>query len=288
MTQIETSILHTVIYADIFDYPLTEAEIWRYWIGKPVKFVRFREALAQLRKKGLIREKEGYYVLKQRISVIKLRQQRAQFAGKKMLVAKKAAGILKLIPFVWFIGISGALSMQNSPKEDDIDFFIISSPRKLWITRLLSTILLDFFALRRKPGETRYADKICLNMFMDESAMSLPKKERDLYSAHEVAQLKPIVNKFETYDRFLSANKWVQNYLPHAVKKNNYRKKKISSDGQNSFSVMEKISKSIQLSYMSKKRTKEVINRDLLRFHPIDARERVMKNYQESFKKLKV
>ena len=54
-------------------------------------------------------------------------------------------------------------------------------------------------------------------MFMDGQKMRFPKSEQDIYTAHEIVQLKPLVDKQETYKRFLWQNRWLQEFLPQAV-----------------------------------------------------------------------
>lgn len=157
--------------------------------------------------------------------------------------------------------------MRNAPVEDDIDFFVICAPGTLWTTRLMATTLLDVGGLRRKPGQTSVRDKICLNMFIDASKLTLPTKEQDIYAAHEIAQLKPLISKHQSYEAFVYANRWVKRFLPHALvykKPLSFKKKQMT--------LIESVSKHSQLFYMRKRKTTEQINRFMLRFHPQDAR----------------
>ena len=82
--------------------------------------------------------------------------------------------------------------MDNADKQDDIDFFIITAKGTMWTTRLCSAFLLSAAGLRRTPNQKQVANKICLNMFMQEGDLSLPASERDLFSAHEVLQMVPL------------------------------------------------------------------------------------------------
>ena len=49
---------------------------------------------------------------------------------------------------------------------------------------------------------------ICLNLWLDESALEIPVDQRNLYTAHELAQMKPRVNKDGTYEKMMWANRW--------------------------------------------------------------------------------
>ena len=113
------------------------------------------------------------------------------------------------------VGVTGAQAMNNSDQDDDIDLLIVASRNRLWLTRLFSVLLVEVVAKRRRPGDRKVKDKICLNMFLDEDHLGIPKSERNLYSAHEVAQLKPLWNRGGTYLRFINANHWTGKFLPN-------------------------------------------------------------------------
>jgi hypothetical protein len=83
------------------------------------------------------------------------------------------------------------------------------------LTRLFSVFLVELTGKRRRPGDQKVKDKICLNMLLDESHLAIPEKERDLFSAHEVCQMKPLWEKERTYQKFLKANQWSQEFLPN-------------------------------------------------------------------------
>lgn len=281
MTVLQKAILSTVCYADIFDYPLTEREIWRFLIGKTTRLSKFREALKVLVKNKSLFQKENFYYKKGRAILASKRKERAKVAINKIRVANRISRFLAYIPTVRLVGLSGALSMNNAPKEDDIDLFIITSPGTMWTTRLLCVFLLDVFRLRRKPGEIHFNNKICLNMLMEYPLLSLPRNERDLYSAHEVAQLKPLINKSRTYELFLQKNKWAKKYLPHAFTLPKLNTSNAVEWWSRGFQAVEVLSKKLQLWYMQKRRTNEVINNGILKFHPQDARKKTLAEYQK-------
>lgn len=268
---LEEAIFHTVTYADIFDYPLTPGEIEKRLIG--VKSLRSgREKLK------LIREKDGFYFLKGREHIISVRKKREAWSQEKNRIAGKIISSLRYIPTIKLIGISGALAHNNVKKDDDIDLFIITRAGTLWTTRFLATLLTDFLGVRRHPSDTAYNNKICLNMFVDENQLGIPAKERDLFSAYEVIQMRPIWDRDDTYNKFLRANEWVREYLPNAI-----GIKSAVETGEELikpfFYFLEKFLRSFQLWYMRKRRTKEVIQNGMIRFHPRDARKWILKKY---------
>lgn len=271
-------ILETIIYADIFDYPLTKEEI-NYWLIP-----------SKTHHSKLIEQKEEYYFLRGRRKIINLRKKRFKYSKKKYEIAKNVAKILKLIPTIKLVGITGALAMSNADKDEDIDLLIITQRDTLWTTRFIATLTLDLLGKRRKPNQNKVANKICLNMFVDEDHLKIPNKEQDLYTAHEVLQMKPIWEKDNIYQKFLSQNQWVKKYLPNAYKELLLKNKPQDTSGvagwtpprwRNQERVLEVFLKKFQLWYMKNRRTKEIIKEGAVRFHPQDARVWIMDKYRK-------
>ncbi len=292
-SNIERAIIKTLIYADIFDYPLTNDEIYKYLIkikNQPFDFVQGRNekvkiTIKNLKNKKIIYEKDGYYFLQRKKYIVKERKERKVYSERKIEIVCKVASFLKFIPSVKLIGITGALAVNNSKKDDDLDLMIITSSKLLWTTRFLVTLLVELLGVRRHPGGFVTSDKICLNMFLDEEHLSLPIKERDLFSAHEVIQVKPIYDKDKTYEKFLQANLWLRRYLPNAIVMKDAMKTPQRWQAERSEAMtplmVEEIIKRLQLWYMKNRRTTEVIENGIIRFHPQDARIWVMKKYKQ-------
>src|SRR6185312_7622187 len=120
------------------------------------------------------------------------------------------------IPTIEFAGLSGSLAMHNAEKDADIDIFIITRPNTLWLTRFLILSLLQLKGKRRAPGKKHAKDTICVNMLLDTKHMAFPKNKRNIYTAHEIIQMKPLLIRNNTYNEFLHKNKWIINFLPHA------------------------------------------------------------------------
>lgn len=285
-TNISDYLFATVAYADVFDYPLSEDDLY-YWSIKKIPRKNFRaKPIANVKRSQYL------YFLKGRESIIDTYNDRHQYSKNKWEVARSTAMFLQFIPSIFLIGVTGGVAVNNATSHDDIDFFFITAKGTLWITRLLVIFALDLLGKRRKPSDTNVTNKICLNMFMSEEAMALPKKERDLFSAHEVLQMEPLWSRRDTYRRFLQANGWVEEYLPVAwgIKQKGFnRHPKISHwytrITRKILRFFELPAKYIQLWYMARRRTHEVITEGLLRFHPHDARVWIRQEFGKRLKK---
>jgi hypothetical protein len=220
--------------------------------------------------------------------LLAIRKQREAWAEDKWIQARRIANILTIIPTITLVGVTGGLTRSNTRQEDDIDFIIISSPEALWVTRALSTVLLDILRLRRRVNDREVRNRICLNMFISEAGLAVPRTERDLYTAHEVLLMTPLWERGGAYQKFLTANRWVKKFLPNAWKKKN-QELRIRNHGQKQnigvffrlplihvsrflIRLIEPVAQYIQLRYMSRRRSSEIVTDIIIRFHPRDAR----------------
>lgn len=284
---LEKAILKTIVYGDIFNFPLTFVEIYKYLIySKSVDRQLLKQSLDTLIKNKHIAKRGHYFYLKGREEIMNQRQKKQKESEKKMELLKPIISYLSIIPTICFIGISGNLAMHSADEMDDIDLFIISSERKIWSTRFAVLCLLNVIGKNRRRNETHAKNKICVNMFMDEQMLSLPQNKQDLYSAHEVAQIIPVLDRNNTYQKFLSVNKWVIQFLPNSLTiekmKNEEQKKK------HFFNFLELFAEKIQYSYMKKHITRETISKSLLAFHPIDYRTKILREFSVRLKKYNI
>lgn len=257
--------LATIAYADIFNFPLRREELRRWLIFSVNPAKPGKEAEIE----------NGLYVLKGRKSIVKTRLERAKAIPLKYEIAKKMAGLLKLIPTVKLVGVTGGLAMGNADAKDDIDFFIITSTGALWFTRFFATLIMEFTGRRRHPKEKEVGNSICLNMFMTENHLEISEKDRDLFSAHEVLQMTPVWERGGAYAAFISNNNWVRKFLPNAWKASirMVEDKNEVTVNENIFvNIVEPLFKRLQLRYMKNHRTTEIITDTVIRFHPHDAR----------------
>ena len=283
----QEAILKTLSYHNIFDYPLTFQEIKQFFI-KP-SFLKSQPVLISLavNLKKLIKEKKvakrkEFYFLFGRKKIVDLRKSRKKISRQKIKKAQKIIKIINFIPWLKMIAISGALAMSNADKDDDIDFFIITANNRLWLTRLLIIIILEIFGQRRRPQQTKVKDKVCLNMFLDEKALVLAKTKRNLFTAHEICQLKPIFNRQQTYEKFINQNQWLKKYLANCLKFKKLKQDKIKlKKGLAFFDFLEKLAYQCQKKYMSKKMTLEKISPHFAFFHPRNRAKEILRQFKK-------
>ena len=201
----------------------------------------------------------------------------------KIEKAKHIARFLSFFPTILLIAITGSLAVDNAREDDDLDLFIITSANTLWLTRLIVIPLIGIFFKRRLPKyqisniKSQIADAVCLNLWLDDSALAVPKNKRSLYTAHEVLQAKPIFDRGDTYAKFILANHWTSRYLANAhtaishqftANSNSKKNKLLLSTANCILSALNFVCYKIQYSYMKSKITRETITLHSAYFHP--------------------
>ena len=201
------AILRTLLYSDLFDYPLTLAEAAHYLIGRPSTPDEVRACLARsCWLADRVIELNGYLALRGREALIARRLERAAASDRLWRRARHFVRVLRLFPFVRMIAITGSLAMKNSPADDDIDLLIVTVPDRVWLTRALSIALVY-------AGKV-CGDTLCPNYVISERVLALDR--HTLFVAHEFAQVVPVYG-LTVYDRMRTLNPWVQVMLPNAT-----------------------------------------------------------------------
>jgi hypothetical protein len=284
----ERSILKTLLYANIFNYPLKKEEVWKFLISEnKISKENLFKNLKNINK--YIDYKNGYLFLKRKKELVKIREENEKQSKVKILKAKKISNIISLVPFVKFIGISGALSMNNSDIDDDIDLFIISEKNLAWTTRGTLVILLILLGVYRNRSTKNYKDKICLNMVIDEENLKFNKNLQNLYTAHEIVQIVPLFDRENTFNKFIKNNLWFKTFLPNILI-NRFK----SSRKTNLFEKfiiflfnlikIENIFRVFQQSYMRKHVTRETLKNGFIAFHPFDYKSFILKEFNKKIK----
>ncbi|MBI3967159.1 MAG: hypothetical protein HY329_16115 [Chloroflexi bacterium] len=205
--ELERAIVQTVAYADVFDYPLTADEVHRYLVGVVASVDAVRAALTNGRLvPRYLTSCDGYFALAGNARSVDARRRRAGVAARMWGPALYYGRVIAALPFVRFVAVTGALTMDNVEPDADVDYLIVTEPDRLWICRALVIALVRVAALR--------GDRICPNYFISERALLL--SERSLFSAHEVAQMVPLAN-LDLYRKIRELNDWTDSYLPNAA-----------------------------------------------------------------------
>ncbi|MEK7203438.1 MAG: hypothetical protein AAB653_03925 [Patescibacteria group bacterium] len=291
--KIKQAIIKAIAFFDMFDYPLTLNEIWQFIFLK-CELVEVFDVLEI----GLpnIGAKNGFYFLSGKEKNITERLRRYNFADRKFKRAEMLIGIFKFIPWIKMIGVANLLGARNLKDNSDIDLFIITENKRIWLTRFFCIGIIKLLGLRPQADNRR--DKICLSFFTSASTLNLEKfrlDQNDLYFIYWLAGIEPIYDKEGIYEKFIQANIWLKNYLTNWQKQICLNKQIVRSKMFQFYynaidlfiGFLEQRFKTLQLKLLPQK-VKSMMNRDsrvvvndqIIKLHINDRREEYNKNYE--------
>ena len=207
----QEGILRCLNYFGLFRYPLTVDEIHRFGQFEFTVF-ELKQSLNHLLDEGRVFHFDGFYTTKNSPEWAEMRRESNQRAADLLKKTPKYVRIIASFPFVRSIAISGSLSKFSAGNHADIDYFIITKAKRLWISR---TLLHLYKKLTFLTNSQHY---YCMNYFVDEEALSL--KENNIYAAIELATLLPVYHE-KQIQKLKESNKWVHDYLPNYELVNN-------------------------------------------------------------------
>jgi len=287
---LEKAVFKTLAYFDIFNYPLTAWEVYRYLyikdLNKEVGFLETKNILD-----NNFQNKEGFYFLANRQNLVEIRKERQVISAKKYKKARRVIRLLSLLPFIKMIAVSNSLAYDNAKEESDVDLFIISKSNKIWTARFYATVVLKLLHRRPTPNITK--DKICLNFFATTESLNLENLQiqNDIYFKYWLLQLTPIYDGQNYFNKLIKQNDWLTDFVNINYHCSASKKRKIKNnliiraikfvlEKINSFNFIENFLKAFQFNRMPKnikqkmnKGTTVVVNDRTLKFHLDDRRE---------------
>lgn len=310
MTNLETSILKTLAYFDIFKYPLTLQEIQLHLINASKEPLPSRPpALSQLESTlnnlPAVSHDRGFYFLQQSEStqarapeLITERLKRYDIAETKWQILIPKIRTLATLPWVRAIFVVNTLAWSYARAESDIDLLIITSPHHIWTARQWAT---GYAALKHdRPTPQHETNTLCLSFYLSGDNLNLaPIKIRqdDVYVTFWLAQLHPVYDPENYLKRLWDVNPWLAQQLPYAkpVQPDHRRKIELNSVRRISKKILElaqpksfeSIYKKWQMRIMPKHLKQQanrspgvVISDSMLKFHDKDKREYLYQAWQ--------
>ncbi len=203
---LKKSIYQTIVFYDLFDFPLTAEEILENLYGR-TKPVHIKEVKGLLEKMPGVEEIREHFVLDGRGHLIDTRKSRKFISEKFWNRTSFYMQHMMRTPFVKMIAVCNNLSYDNASESSDIDLFIVIKEGRMWTARFILTVLLQFFGVRRYGDKV--AGRFCLSFFVTEDATDIEHfklKGEDPYLTYWAKHLAPVFGK-DTYERIKKENK---------------------------------------------------------------------------------
>ena len=208
-TDKEEQVLKTLLYFDIFNYPLDAAEIFSFLPVKENSVNATTKCLDRLMEIKYVFRFGDLYSLHADEKNIRRRLRGNREAEKWLPIARKQAGFIGKFPFVRAVMASGSLSKGYMDEKSDLDFFIVTAPGRLWIAR---TLLVMYKRIFRANSHKTF----CANYFVD--AEHLEIEEKNIFTATELITLIPLYNA-HGYQKVMDSNAWVKKFFPNFERK---------------------------------------------------------------------
>ncbi len=228
------------------------------------------EVVEKLQKKGEITEygQTGHYFYTEESS--DYGEDLVNYKNKLQTVVS-ILNIISRIPFVLFVGVTGSGELEYMKKSDDIDIVVVIKNDTLFTTRALIVILLILFGKKRSKLTPIQADSICLNLLLEERNLRAPFAKRTIFSAKEIAKIRSFYDQDRIFESLKRSNlDWVQSLLPnYEVEDSSLGGTLHDSTSSVRLSVHEKLLAFLQLWYMKRGVTNEIITDKYLFLHPI-------------------
>lgn len=212
LTELRSSVVRTLLYFDIFSYPLTALEIQNCSDIPGVSLDDISDALETMVKEGCINRKEDFYYVGEDPSKVERRKSGNLEALKRIPKALKVSKFIGKFPYVRAVMLSGSLSKNYMETDSDIDYFIVTKPGRLWISR---TILILYKKLILLNSHRNF----CVNYFVDSNHLEI--EDKNGFTATEVSFLLPTYN-YDIYKEFRQTNSWAKEYYPNFGLRNEY------------------------------------------------------------------
>ena len=199
----EKSFLRTLLYFDIFNYPLTAEEVVCF--SQEVVNSSPHQFLERLISQKLIFQFQDFYSLRNDLQLAIRRTKGNAHASKKMKTARRFSKLVSFFPFVRAVMLSGSISKNYMDEKSDIDYFIITEANRLWVVRAALAAFRRVFLFNSHKN-------LCTNYFVD--VQNLEIREKNIFTAIELCTTKPMIGR-TAIEKFQTANEWAFSFFPN-------------------------------------------------------------------------
>ncbi len=200
----EFAIARSVLYASLFDYPLTLSQLRETLIEcvlTPADIVAIYQASPGLR--SVVEHRDGFFFPVGREDLCQERRRREARSREFLREHRRLLALVCATPYVAMVALSGSIAHLNLEGSGDLDLFIVTRGQRVWSVTV--AVILWAKLMRRR----RF---VCANFVIADSRLAL--EQQDLFTASQVIHLKPLVGA-SVFERFVEANPFVARFYPN-------------------------------------------------------------------------
>jgi len=206
MTTREAAIARSVIYASLFDYPLTLAQLHRTLVESDQtasEILAVFDGSETLQ--HMIEYRDGFFFPAGRADLIAERRLREAHSRAFLQRHQFVLRLICALPYTRLVALSGSIAHLNLEASGDLDLFIVTRGHRVW-TVTVAVLLLAKLIRRRRI--------VCANFILADTRLAL--EQRDLFTANQVIHLRPLIGG-DLLDEFTAANPFVTWWYPNSA-----------------------------------------------------------------------
>ena len=200
----ELAIARSVLYASLFDYPLTLAQLRQTLIEStqtPSQILRTFAQSGALQ--AAIEYRDGFFFPYGQYRLVGERRHREARSRRLLGRYRPLLALITALPYVRMVALSGSIAHLNLDGSGDLDLFIVTRGRHVW------SVAVAVVALAKLLGQRRL---LCANFVVSDERLAFD--QQDLFTASQIIHLKPLVGQ-EVYGQLLDANPFVLRLYPN-------------------------------------------------------------------------
>ena len=227
-TDLDRAVFFTLVYSNVFTFPLTLKEIqdrlprvwdWSFLTGQktfshqpalPRSLTAIKKSLSKLLAAHKL-EKQSvkrvtYYYLAGHEANVQQRMNRKQAHQLRQAALIDFLEVVKQVPGILAVAITGSTAVANAKLDDDLDFLIVTKANHLWLSRLYLLVLAKLLGKRVQLHQVDQQQAWCFNLWLDETSLAVFKHNFSIYQAYEAKQLQWLLDKGQISDKWWEAN----------------------------------------------------------------------------------
>lgn len=200
----EAAIVRSVLYASLFDYPLTLAQLRQTLVGSSQTPTEIRSVYGRSQVlQAVVEYRDGFFFPRGQQHLVRERQRREERSRVFLAHHRAFIRLACAMPYVKMVALSGSIAHLNLERDGDLDLCIVTSRHRVWSVAVAVVLLAKLLGRRQS---------VCANFVIAHSALAV--EQRDLFAASQIVHLKPLLGA-DVYRQFLGANPFVSRFYPN-------------------------------------------------------------------------
>jgi hypothetical protein len=200
----ELAIVRSVIYASLFDYPLSPDQLHQTLLESRQDLSEILSTFASSKSlQAVIEFRDGFFFPAGRDRLVDERRRREARSRTFLARHRRFLALVCAMPYTRLVALSGSIAHMNLECDGDLDLFIVTRQGHVWSVTVAILLLAKLMRCRRT---------VCANFVIDDSHLWLEQQE--LFTANQVIHLKPLVGE-TTFREMLAANPFIARLYPN-------------------------------------------------------------------------